>query len=104
MVFVETPVFTRLITAALSDREYAALQQELADHPDSGRLIEGGAGIRKVRWAQSGIGKRGGFRIIYYWRMAEDQIYLLYVFGKNAKADLNRTQLKQLAQAARALK
>jgi len=51
MVFVETPVFTRLVTTALSDRDYAALQQELADHPYAGRLIEGGAGIRKLRWA-----------------------------------------------------
>ena len=60
MLFVETPVFTRLVTATLNDAEYAAFQQSLADRPDAGRLIEGGAGIRKVRWAMHGTGKRGG--------------------------------------------
>lgn len=104
MVFVETPIFTRLVTAALSEGDYAALQQELADHPDVGRLIEGGAGIRKIRWAAAGAGKRGGFRVIYYWRVADDQIYLLYLFAKSARADLTRAQVRQLADAARALK
>jgi len=104
MVFVETPVFTNLVTASLSDRDYSALQQELADHPDAGRLIEGGAGIRKVRWAAASAGKRGGFRIIYFWRPAEDQIYLLYLFSKNVRSDLSRAQVKRLADAARALK
>lgn len=97
-------MFTSLVTAALSDRDYAALQQELADHPDAGRLIEGGAGIRKVRWAAPGSGKRGGFRVIYFWRKTEVQIYLLYLFSKKVRADLTRAQVKQLAEAARALK
>ncbi len=104
MVFVETTVFERLVTASLSDRDYAALQQELADRPDAGRLIEGGAGIRKLRCAASGSGKRGGFRVIYYWRTAEDQIYLLYLFAKNEAQELTRLQVKRLAQQARSLK
>jgi hypothetical protein len=104
MLFVETPVFTRLVTAMLSDAEYAAFQQSLTDRPDAGSLIEGGAGIRKVRWAMHGAGKRGGLRVIYYWRIAEDQIYLLYLFSKNARTDLTQAQIRQLAEAARALK
>ena len=39
MLFVETPVFTRLVTATLNDAEYAAFQQSLADRPDAGSLI-----------------------------------------------------------------
>lgn len=104
MLFVETPVFTRLVTATLNDADYAAFQQSLADRPDAGRLIEGGAGIRKVRWAMQCAGKRGGLRVIYYWRATEDQIYLLYLFSKNARTDLTRAQIRQLAEAARALK
>lgn len=104
MLFVETPVFTRLVTATLNDADYAAFQQWLADCPDAGRLIEGGAGIRKVRWAMHGTGKRGGLRVIYYWRAAEDRIYLLYLFSKSARTDLTQAQLKQLAEAARSLK
>jgi len=104
MLFVETPVFTRLVTEALNDAEYAAFQQSLADRPDAGSVVEGGAGIRKVRWAMHGTGKRGGLRVIYYWRTAEDQIYLLYLFSKNARSDLTQAQIRQLAEAARALK
>jgi hypothetical protein len=104
MLFVETPAFTRIVTSALSDGDYAALQQALTDEPGAGKLIEGGAGIRKLRWAAPGSGKRGGFRVIYFWRKAEHQIYLLYLFAKTERADLTRTQVKRLAGAARALK
>ncbi len=104
MLFIETPVFTRLVTEMLSDDDYAMLQQELARHPESGRMIRGGAGIRKVRWAVPGSGKRGGIRIVYYWRSAENQIYLLYLFAKNMQADLSASQVKRLGDLAKALK
>ena len=64
MLFIETPVFTRLVAATLNDADYAAFQQSLADRPDAGRLIEGGA----------------------------------------ARTDLTPAQIRQLAEAARALK
>jgi hypothetical protein len=104
MVFVETPVFTGLLSAALADRDYAEFQVFLADKPDAGSLIVGGGGIRKVRWRLPGSGKRGGLRVIYYWRTTHDQIYLLYLFAKNARSDLTREQVKQLASLARELK
>ena len=46
----------------------------------------------------SGRGKSGGARVIYYWRNATGQIYLLYAYAKNAQADLNATQRKMLVQ------
>ena len=66
MLFIETPTFTRLITALLSDDEYAGLQVELAADPERGDLIRGGGGIRKIRYAVRGRGKSGGIRAIYY--------------------------------------
>lgn len=104
MLFVETPIFTRLVAAELRDSEYGALQQAIADAPEAGRLIRGGAGIRKLRWAATGVGKSGGFRVIYFWRTAEDQVFLLYLFAKSERADLTRLQIKRLAEAARELK
>jgi hypothetical protein len=56
--FVETPTFTRQIVTLLSDDEYTTLQEELAPDPDRGDLIRGGGGIRKLRWAAQGRGKR----------------------------------------------
>ena len=67
MEFIETPTFTRLVTALLSDEEYRALQNELLEDPERGVLIQGGGGIRKLRFAARGHGKRGGVRVIYYW-------------------------------------
>ena len=43
--------------------------------------------------------KRGGARVIYYWRTAENQILLVAVFAKNVRVDLTPAQLKALARA-----
>ena len=62
--FVETKLFTRLIDEYLSDDEFAALQLSLAVKPEAGDVIKGTGGVRKMRWAGSGRGKRGGLRVI----------------------------------------
>jgi hypothetical protein len=64
--FIETPIFTRAIVRLLADDEYRSLQLALLLRPESGRLIPGGGGLRKMRWSLKGKGKRGGCRIIYY--------------------------------------
>jgi hypothetical protein len=104
VIFVETIVFTRLVTSLLDDTEYAGLQQQLADQPDAGQLIQGGSGVRKIRWAARGSGKSRGVRIIYFWRSAEGQIFLLYLLEKSAQSDLSRSQLAHFAEIARGLK
>ena len=53
-------------------------------------------GIRKMRWAGSGRGKRGGLRVIYYWQVADDQIWLLLAYPKNERDDLSHDEVKQL--------
>ena len=103
VVFIETPIFTRLVKEALSDEDYGALQQLLADQPDAGDLIRGGGGIRKVRWGLRGRGKSGGIRVIYYWHVRADQIYLLFLFPKGERSDLTPAQVKQLAMQVKEL-
>lgn len=65
MIFLETKVFTNRIVDAMSDDDYARLQGHLSLHPDAGVIIPGAGGVRKIRWAGSGHGKRGGSRLIY---------------------------------------
>jgi hypothetical protein len=63
MKFLETRVFTAAIAELMSDDDYAALQATLISRPHLGVLIQGGGGIRKVRWGVRNRGKRGGARV-----------------------------------------
>ena len=96
MEIVETPVFTRKIKDVLSDDEYSKLQWALVINPEAGALITGGKGLRKLRWVIPGKGKRGGLRIIYYWYVRDEMIYLLFPYKKSEQEDLTKEQIKIL--------
>jgi len=95
MIFIETPIFSKRLRELLSDDSYAEFQRQLADRPDMG---EGTGGIRKVRVASGGHGKRGGSRVIYYHFTAASQIALLLIYPKNEKDDLTADERKVLKQ------
>lgn len=96
MVIIETPIFTKQILSTLSDDEYRLLQQTLLERPGAGKVIPGSGGLRKLRWAAEGRGKRGGVRMIYYWFTAQGTILLLFIYPKNVQDNLTPDQLKQL--------
>src|ERR1700733_13335564 len=104
MVFIETDSFNKAITALMPDEAYARLQQALVDDPELGDLIPGTGGMRKVRWTLGRKGKRGGARVIYFWRDRAEQIIFLMVYGKGVKTYLTVGEKRQLKQAAEALK
>ena len=101
MELIETSIFTRRITALLSDEEYGEFQFRIAANPGLGALIRGGGGIRKVRVAVGSRGKSGGARVIYYWVVRKDVILLLYAYSKNAAADLTPKQVSRLAKVVK---
>ena len=96
MVILETHAFTAAILELLSDEEYRLLQAVLVARPDSGRLIRGTGGLRKVRWAAKGHGKRGGVRAIYYWHVAGDRLLMLLAYAKGQQDDLTPRQRAML--------
>lgn len=98
MIFIETPIFTRQIKELVEDEAYAAFQAELANAPQSGDLIEGTGGLRKIRMRLPGRGKRGGARVIYYHAVAASHIRLLFIYPKNVADNLSADQKKQLAK------
>jgi hypothetical protein len=98
MIFIETPVFTALLPDYLSDESYRVLQQALLMRPESGQVIPGSRGLRKLRWRTEHSGKRGGLRIIYYWYVAGEALYMLFVYRKNEQEDLTRQQIKVLSR------
>ena len=103
MEFVETPTFTRLVTALLSDDEYAELQGVLVENPEKGDIIKGGGGIRKLRHGLPGRGKSGGVRAIYYWIKDDHQIYMLLIYPKSKKDDLSDRETALLREFVKEL-
>jgi hypothetical protein len=98
MLFIEAPKFTELVKDHLSDDEYAALQWMLLERPDAGLVVPGSGGVRKLRWGLRGRGKRGGIRVIYYWKTVDDEIWLLTLYAKNVQENIPAHLLKQIAQ------
>lgn len=96
MEFSETPSFTNRVYVFLTEDEYRELQNRLIERPKLGRLIRGSGGLRKVRVKAAGRGKQGGARIIYYWFVADNEIFFLEIYGKNEKSDLTKAQIKEL--------
>ena len=98
MVFIETSTFTKLIGNYLSDDEYSGLQNFLLMRPDAGAIVRGSGGVRKLRWAGAGRGKRGGIRVIYYWKVNDSEVWMLTLYGKNERESIAAHVLKQIAK------
>jgi len=94
--FVETRLFTKLVVEYLTDQEYGALQEALMRDPDVGPVIPGSGGIRKIRWAAQGRGKRGGYRIIYYVKRTHGVIWMLTMYPKNVAENIPTHVLRQI--------
>ena len=97
VVFIETSTFTRLLYDYLTDDEYAGLQSFLLQHPDTGDVVPGSGGVRKIRWAMRGRGKRGGVRVIYYWKKRDDEMWMLTLYAKNEASTISSHVLKKIA-------
>ena len=80
----------------MDDDELFGLFEWLAVHPEAGKLIPGSGGLRKVRWAAKGHGKRGGVRVIYFWWTTDEKIVLLDIYAKSEKEDLATAEIERL--------
>ena len=98
MVFIETSAFTKRVVGYLTDDEYLGLQMFLLERSDAGQVVQGTGGVRKLRWAMTSRGKSGGLRVIYYWRVSKDEIWLLTMYSKNERENISSHILKQIAE------
>jgi len=96
--FIETRLFSRLVQDYLSDEDYCKLQGELIKNPKAGSVVSGSGGVRKLRWAASGRGKRAGYRVIYFVRRPESVIWMLTIYPKNETDSIPGHVLKKIRE------
>lgn len=100
----ETSIFSRRADALLSRQERTDLITTLASNPLAGDVIPGSGGVRKLRFAAGGRGKRGAFRVIYYVLADDLPIVAITLYGKNEKSNLTPMELAGTRRIVDALK
>jgi hypothetical protein len=97
---VETPGYLKTAEAIFTAAEREQIVSMLAANPDCGIVMQATGGFRKERVARSGMGKRGGARVIYILRNQNFPIFLMAAYAKNEKEKLTKQERNQLAKRA----
>ena len=100
---VELPDFQKRSAKTLNAEERDNLLYFLSENPTSGDLIQGSAGVRKIRWKSKGKGKSGGSRIIYYYHDDKMPLFLLTMFSKNERVNISSREKKDLSKLVKIL-
>ena len=95
---IETPEFIDWSSDVWSDDERSEFINWISVHIDVGDLISGSGGLRKVRWSRSGMGKRGGARVIFYSRNQRGEVVLLIVYAKAKFDNISPEVLKAIKE------
>ena len=103
MAVVETKEFLKQAKPLMSDSERAELVAFVGANPEAGEIIPETGGVRKIRWALEGMGKRGGARVIYYYHNERLPVFLLSAYAKNRKANLSKAERNAMKRLVPAL-
>ena len=97
--FVMLPEFDRQWKSmGLNDDDLKELQETLLKNPNAGKVIVGTKGLRKLRIAFEGQGKRGGGRVAYIDFIIYKTIYLITAYPKNEKDNLTKAERNAIAK------
>ncbi|MGH8469753.1 MAG: type II toxin-antitoxin system RelE/ParE family toxin [Gammaproteobacteria bacterium] len=72
-----------------------------AEERSASQVVPGSGGVRKLRRARPGMGKRGGLRVIHFVRYETNEFWMLTIYAKAARDDVSAHILKQLLEAFR---
>jgi mRNA-degrading endonuclease RelE of RelBE toxin-antitoxin system len=96
LTVVETPVFSREADRILGEQSRQRLIAFLGLNPEAGAVVPSTGGVRKLRWAVPGKGKRGGARVIYYFHDETLPLLVLNIYAKSEKTDISPGEKKRL--------
>jgi hypothetical protein len=103
--FIEVPLFTkRWLEIGLNDADLLQLQIMLLKDPESGPVIKGTGGIRKVRFPLENCGKSGSVRVCYTDFAEYEVTYLITAFAKKEQENLTDEEKKVLRKLVKALR
>lgn len=94
VTILETETFSAQVKKILNEDQKANLIFTLAAGPTLGDIIKGSGGVRKFRYQITGSGKRGGSRVIYYYKDNDMPLYLVTIYKKSDQSDLSKDDLK----------
>ena len=100
----ETPLFMRQAEDVWDNAGREAFVDFIAQNPKEGDVIPETGGVRKIRWARAGTGKRGGARVIYFYHDADRPLYLLMVYAKARRENLTPDEKRDVRKLAAVLK
>jgi len=103
MTVVETGRFLKDVEPLMSDADRAELVAFMGANPEAGKVVPETGGVRKVRWALAGRGKRGGARVIYYYHNERLPLFLLTAYPKSEKANLSKAERNAMKRLVRIL-
>lgn len=101
LTVIESPEFIATALNVWSVEERFAFIDWIAEHPEAGDVVPGTGGLRKVRWARSGQGKRGGARVIYFVRTARGEVVLVTAYAKGRIENIPAHLLRALMEKYR---
>lgn len=104
LLFLETPGFQKWVKKNRLTAEVRRLKEDLSASPDDGEVIPDGGGLRKIRMAGAGRGKRGGFRVIYVLMVRRTVAVMIDGYSKSEKEDLSADEVAALSARANAIR
>jgi len=99
-----TSGYQKRVAKILRVEEREAMELHVAENPEIHPVVAGTGGVRKARWGRQGKGKRGGVRVIYFYRSTADVVYFLDIYAKAVKEDLTPADKQQLREMVNRLK
>jgi hypothetical protein len=102
-IFRLTPYLQGMRDMGIDEAGMTEIEAEIVANPTH-PMIRGLKGARKARIQRSGMGKRGGGRVVYYVALGTDRFYMMAAYPKSERDDLSTEQRRRILAALESIK